>query len=806
MFLTKFLTAIARHPWFVAFILLATTLLAVWSTTGIQFDFAPQSLFNGRDDLVATSEDLHETFGGDAPVMQVILQAITEPDVLEPEALNWQVRFAREMEQLPNVVSVQSLGSITTRRFSLVGSFGMVREPLISLPADEITEAEVRDFLDRSYLTQGTLVSEDREVAAILVFFDAKLRSQAEMRTIVDRVQASVAQHPAPEGYRVRVAGEPVLRVDIVRNLQKDQRSLLPLAGVIYFIALILVYRRVSGSLVPLIAVGIGLAWCLGVMAATGQSFNLISNVLPILLIVLGVSNSVHIISRYTHQVPLAPSREVAVIHTMHHMTIACLLTFLTTAAGFASLMTAHSNVLRAFGWQAVLGLILLYGSIVLTLTAALPYLRPPAVTTRIAGRRFSLKLLLGKLANVVNHRPKLILVCSLLLMGAACVAARDVKINSSRMETYDPIHPTMQTLRLVERELSGLFPLEVDLHADDPETFYQADTARKLAEFRRFALKRQDVVFARSYLDIHAEVEPSLRELLAEVPPATFSDLQGTLDSSQVRVRSAESELGYAAFMTVDRKRARILMKIRDEGTYKTQELIDALEKKLGSLFPDGSGVRFQLTGSSYVNTFAMNQLVRELLASLVGASGVIFVIIVVLFRSFRVGLLAVLPNATPLVLTVGYMGWRGYDMNASNVIVFAIALGIAVDDTIHFLFRFREEHKRESDAAQATSAALQGTGPAMILTSFLIVVGLAVLMFSQFVPTRRFAELLIVTMAGALVGDLLLLPACLILFCKKTDLVTEESDTRTEEETLEPLIGDETASPDELVSESPS
>ncbi|MCA9069007.1 MAG: MMPL family transporter, partial [Planctomycetaceae bacterium] len=420
--------------------------------------------------------------------------------------------------------------------------------------------------------------------------------------------------------------------------------------------------------------------------------------------------------------------------------------------------------------------------------------------------RMLSLSRFLCRVATLVTRRPKLIFVSSLVLMSCALFVARNVKVNSSRTETYDATHPTMQSLRLVEQELSGLFPLEIELQSDDPDLFYQADFVRKLAAFQRFALNDEDVLFARSYLDLHAEVEPSLRDLLVENPSESLPDLQGTLNTSRIRIQSAEAEMGYSAFVTGDRKQARVMLKIRDEGTYETQKLIDRLNGELQDLFPTGSGVQFQLTGSSYVNTFAMNQLIRELLGSLLGASGVIFLIIVLLFRSFRFGILAVLPNATPLVLTVGYMGWQGYDMNASNVIVFAIALGIAVDDTIHFLFRFRDEHQRVGDVTQAIHLALEGTGRAIILTSFLIVIGLAVLLFSQFIPTRRFGELLIVTMAGALVGDLLLLPTCIILFSKATNITPNGAAGGAEKESSKPHSPSDSSTPDELVSESPS
>jgi predicted RND superfamily exporter protein len=682
---------------------------------------------------------------------------------------------------------VESLGSITTRKFRLSGMLGVEREPLIESPATSQTETEVRGFLDHSHLTEGILVGTDRKVAAILVFFDPQLQSIEQMRTIVDGVEATVKHNPPPAGYEAFMTGQAVLRVDIVRNLQSDQRSLIPLAGLLYFIALFLAYRRVSGSVVPLLAVGVGLAWTLGLFAVTGQSFNLISNVLPMLLLVLGVSKSVHIISRYAEQSLAEPIRQRAVFLTMKHMAVACFLTFITTAAGFASLGTAQSDLLRSFGWQAVAGLIFLYFSIVITLSAALPWLRPPVVDAGNVDRPGLLRRWLARLGRGVTNRPKLTLASSFALMALALFAARDVKINSYTLETYDDSHPTLKTIRLVERRLSGLFPLEIDLKVDDPDRFYDADFIKQLAEVQRYAAAQKEVVFERSYLNLHAEVEPTLRELLLSKPKGQLPTLQQDIRYSQTRLRTVAEEIGYSAFMTPDKLRARLLLKVRDEGTYRTRELIDRLDAKLRDTFPEGSGVQFQMTGEAYVITRAMDRLIRDLMTSLITASAVIFLIIGLLFRSLRVGLIAALPNTTPLLLTLGYMGWRGYDMNAGNVIVFTISLGIAVDDTIHLLYRFREEHHTQPNVVQATRSALAGTGPAIVLTSLLIVGGLAVLLFSQFVPTRRFAELLIVTMGGALVGDLLLLPACLVLFSAKQKPDSKElagtPDSRTAE-----------------------
>ena len=168
------------------------------------------------------------------------------------------------------------------------------------------------------------------------------------------------------------------------------------------------------------------------------------------------------------------------------------------------------------------------------------------------------------------------------------------------------------------------------------------------------------------------------------------------------------------------------------------------------------------------------MDRFVRDFLWGLAGATGVIFAVIALLFRSARAGALAMIPNLAPLLLTLGWMRLRGLDLNAGNAIVFAVGLGIAVDDTIHFLARFREELRfSEADGDGVTDAlerTLSATGRAIVLTSGLILAGLGVLLWSDFVPTRRFAELVCVTLGGALLADLLLLPAALGAFWPRT------------------------------------
>ena len=193
---------------------------------------------------------------------------------------------------------------------------------------------------------------------------------------------------------------------------------------------------------------------------------------------------------------------------------------------------------------------------------------------------------------------------------------------------------------------------------------------------------------------------------------------------------------------------------------------MIDTLEADAKTRFPE---LDVRMTGTGYMYAQSLDRFVRDLLLSFAAAAVVIFGMIALALRSLKLALLSVLPNMAPLLLTAGYIGLRGYDLNVGNAIVFAISLGVAVDDTIHFFVRFKEEIAKDGDVRAAVRRTMDGAGRAIVLTSLLVISGLGVLMFSDFVPTRRFAELTCVTMLGALVGDLLLLPSSLLLFRRR-------------------------------------
>lgn len=763
-------TFLVRHAVWVLIAMALVTAVALVFASGIRIDFTPQALYAHDNPEVLFAEAHKQTFGYEESILLVALVAEGDDDVLSAPALTWQAEIADDLSKMDVVESVTAIPYLRSARYTLTRPpFFIEQSRLVAhLPVDQAAAERVRHVIDGQPLVNRTMISEDRRLGAVIARLAPDDRGIDGMQAMVNAVRKAVAQRPPPSGFSSHLGGLPMLRVDIVENLERDQMFFVPLAGGAFLIVLTLLFRRACGIFLPILAVALGLIWAAAVLEAMGQTLNIFSNALPTLIMVIGVSNCVHILCRYAEEShETTNTRSETVVSSMTHMLFACALTFATTGVGFASLMLARSDVMQNFGWQSALGMLALFFSVTITFGTLLKYLEAPAKNFR--NRPTSpLGWMLSHVGSWVTSHPKSVLLTSMLIVGVCLFSARNVEVESTVIETYDEQHPTIQRIRLHERQLAGLLALEVNLQADDPDRFLDPAVYLAVNRFAKEALKYPEVIFSRSYVDLY-------QEAYAQFPPNSrnrtklpTNDEAGRkqIRSMQGKAETLDKVLHPETFITPDRHQARILLRVKDAGIKRTLALIGELDKQLAHDFPSDSGVKVRMTGDAWLYAMTMDGLVRDLFNSLLAASAVIFLIISLLFRSPRLGLVAAIPNLTPLAVTLGYMGLRGFDMNCSNGVVFVVSLGIAVDDTIHFLARFLEEFKVDGQVRPAVRRAVDGTGRAIILTSLLIFLGLSVLLTSDFVPTRRFAELTGITLAGALLGDLLLLPACLVLF----------------------------------------
>jgi len=743
-----------RPAWVVAALL---TVLLGYAATSLSFDFSPQNVYAGDGDDLAFCEAFHDTFGHPDAVLAVLLEAPRGASVVSVASLTWMQEVGRDVADLPLVIGVDSLAGLHAPR--LGGPEGWTLAPILTDVAPTASDVErVKRLVARLPLVEGLLVSKDRRHAALLVTLNERARAVGIARPLLARITRIVDEHAPPPGYRIDLSGLPAIRTGIATDLEHETIRTLPIAVLLFTVVMFLAYRCVAGTLLPLLAVGLGMVWAGGALAWIGVPLNIFSNILPVTLTVIGFANCVHIVNRYAEECAHTPDdRPAALRRTMSHMIPACLLTYATTAIGFLSLTTARYRLLQELGWETALGLAMLYVSTMLVLGTLLSRFPPPRPAPRENARR-GWAAPLGHLGHFVTARPWLIVSGGLAVIVISLVSARDLRVDNHVLDAYDPEQPIRRTLQMMEDHLGGVLTIDVALRGDQPGAFQRPSVYADVERFARRTRTRAPVLSVLSYVDLQAAL--SLRPADAAAPPTVAA-----LQAAHTVGRRLGDRLHYGAFLSPDDRQARIVIRVRDVGSQRLLVLLRDLETDLAATSLAKAGVHTRLTSDGCLFARSIDGFTRDLVVSLLGAAVIIFTIIAVFFRSLGLGLLSVVPNLAPLVIVLGYMRLRGYDLDVSKATVFAIGLGVAVDDTIHFLTRLREERRHATTTQAAIRHTIRSAGRAMILSTTLIVVGFAFLHTSAFVLSRRFAELTGVTMVAALLGDLFFLPACLTL-----------------------------------------
>lgn len=809
---------IVANRWMVLLLVALTTVFAAAQLRNLRFDFTVQALFAGEEEELEFSKQFNDTFAHENNVLVVILEATGTDDVLTPQAIDWQTNFANQLEAIPQIESVVGLSTVRVPRVRLIGRSRIMMVPIVrpDRATDEKEAKLVRAKVADTPMLDGMLISKDRQCAAVVAYLDAEVNEVREVRGVVADAEEIFARLPVPDGYQLHVTGLPRIRLDISERLKGDQTFIIPICAGLFMCILLLMYRRISGLLIPGIAITVAVIWTLAILVLFDQPLNIVNNVLPPMLMIVGISNCVHVVSYFSEQTLLTPDDRLGIARrTLRHMIPACLLACATTAVGFLSLLVADAEVLFSFGWQSGVGMICIFLSTILVTGGLMPFLRAPkfSIARQTSGNHNDrenspLARLAASMGGFATSHPLFVISATLWIMLGALVLSQNVLVDSKLIDTYDKDDQVVRTIDLAEDKLGGFMPLELSLTCDDPTKFQDPDIFFRVARAATFLQALPEVTLVRSYVDLCRQLDRTLpgKPRFQEDKPTEevdetsetsrrLAEIHGHL--SRPSLRSSNSGGGdsrYRAYLAEDGTHARISVHLRDIGIRQNEFTCATIEEQLASIFPRSTGITIRMTGDAYYSSRALRKLINDLFYSLMGAALVIFVVIAVLFRSVRLAIAAVLPNVIPLIITLGYIGlmaWSGFEnyaMNTGIVIVFAISLGIAVDDTIHFIARFRDETEQGGTIDEIIRRTCLGTGKAIIMTSCLIVIGLSVIHFSDFVPTRRFAELTSVTMCAALLGDLLLLPACLKLVWPKDSTTRSQPDLRVVGADVEP------------------
>lgn len=624
---------------------------------------------------------------------------------------------------------------------------------------DTVTEeeaAELSEAIQGASLLKGRLIDEDRTVTAIALSL-ADLGPR-EMRTAMDELREDI-EEPQFQGVEIHLGGLPYLRSVIVDKMREDNLRLIPLTLLVCVILLTISFRWLPGILLPIAAVAITAIMVVGGMGMFGEDMNILNNIIVPLLIIIGISDAIHLIQRYRDEVSQNPNRIEAGQHTVRAMAVACMLTSATTAVGLASLVVSKTVMLRHFGITSGIGVMISYAVIITFLPAILTWAKSPNQTASRQNDGW-FEGLTTKWTKRLLGRPWLVLGLAGVLTGLCGWGASKITVDHALLDQFDETDPVYETTLLIEEKLDGVRPLELVLTSEQPDRFVDPELLESIEKLKRWAALRPEVIRSMSAGDV-------LKGSLALIADDKTVWREPFKSEKQVKalitMLSQRDPSPISRWLTDDGEKTRVQFKLRDIGAEATMEFIDELEAQVATTLPNDGSIHVAFAGEAYTGSRGQAAVVNDLLGSLLVAVFVIFLLLAFFFRSIRLGLLSIPPNLIPLVVTMAYMVWREIPLNVSTVIIFSISLGLAVNGTIHVLARFREESRRGLDRTTALTAAARGTGRAIVVSCLTLMAGFAVLLVSSFVPVRNFGELIAVTITACLVATLVVLPPLL-------------------------------------------
>ena len=682
-----------------------------------------------------------ETFGTE----EIVRVVITAENIWQPSVFEEITHLSEKISQVQGLRRVISLPAIK----DVVEMAGPV-----SLEAFEKMVKPVGLF-------QRNLFSEDQRRTVLTLV----LSTNADRDRVIDEVSALLSEFS--DDLSLYQIGMPLVSKALSRLSREDFIRIPPITLLIIALLLGFVFRNKTGVILPLLCVGTTLVWTFGLFALTGTALSLLTMIVPVFLIAVGTAYCLHICSAYLFSTTYTASPSEAALATYSQMAFPTCLAVLTTMLGIGSLMVNHMTAIREFALFCCLGMASLL-VVSMTLMPALMALMPLPQKRENSekGDQGLLRQVLKVIIRVDLHHQRVVFPVFFLLVMVFVAGALRLRVETNPLHYFRKDTDVYRNFHDSYQDLSGSFPVTLLLEGPEADYFEDPDKIRMLAELETAleALPKVDkVISVAGYLKLVNYAANRYDKAYLVLPKEGF-ELRMLLND--FRMLLGEDML--ARFMTADFSNTNMLIMTHISSS---REFL-LLEKKIKALMPQyvPKTVNAEVTGLGVAVSASSQLLAQGQIRSLSLSLMLVFVIMLCFFLSLKVGLIAIVPNLFPIIVNFGLMGWLGIPLSLATGLIAGIAIGLAVDDTIHYLVRYNWEFKKDLDKDRALRDTIHHIGKPIIYTSMTVALGFSVLMVSRFQPTAVFGLMMVVTMAAALVGDLVLLPSLM----RHVELVT--------------------------------
>ncbi len=694
----------------------------------------------------------------------LILLALDDPNIYTPDVLNKWIALSKELKQFKQIDAVISIDNLpilvkdtATQRF-ITHKF-ITKEIKTQAEADSLRQV----LSERLPFYENLIYNKATNTLQTAVYMNKKIvNTKARKDFILNDFIPIIEKFEQQTGLKVHTSGMPYIRTLSAQNIM-DEIGLFIIAALISTsLIFFFFFRSFRAMLISLGVVSIAVMWVFGFLGLFDYEITILTGLIPPLVIVIGIPNCVFLINKYQQEISKHGNQAKSLVRVIGNVGNVTLLTNLTTAIGFATFIFTESTLLKQFGIIASINVLSIFFISLLFIPIVYSYLPIPKEKHLRHLHRNWIGGLIKFIENTVKHHRIAVFVVAIGLLVASIIGIYKIKVSGSLIEDMPKSAAFFDDISFFEKNYGGIMPLEITI-----------DTKQKNGVTKLANLKRIDELC--SHIEEIPEISKplSIVNLVKYVKQAYYNgnpkyyslptSQEQTFILSYIKNSKGKANM-LSAYVDSLGQTARITTFMKDIGTEKMQQIEEDIYNKAQKLFPSDK-YEVKITGKAYLFTKGTNYLASNLIWSLALAILLIATIMAYMFRSFKMIVVSLIPNLLPLLITAGLMGYLGIPLKPSTILVFSIAFGISVDDTIHFLAKYRLELvARNWKISKSVYGALRETGISMFYTSVVLLSGFSVFLLSSFGGTKALGGLISATLLFAMMTNLILLPSLLL------------------------------------------
>ncbi|MBN2615368.1 MAG: MMPL family transporter [Bacteroidales bacterium] len=699
----------------------------------------------------------------------VTFVAVEDPNLFTLSHFTEWYNITQELRKIKGVKGVTS----AARVFSLVRNDSLHKFQFKNLvPVKPTTQQQVDSIRNVLYdlpMYANRLYNKENHVHMIMITVDKNILNSKKRIPMMQKITETVNQYGQKFHLDIRYSGLPYIRTIQSKLILNESYFFILLSAFITFVLLFFLFRSFRAVFFAMVVVIVAVIWTLGSITLLGYKFTILTGVLPPLLIVIGVENSIFLLNKYLDEIRQHGNKTKALSRMIIRIGKANFLTNATTAVGFGSFIITSNTFLVEFGIVATINILVIYVLSMLLLPILFSYFPVPKAKhmRHLENEKGFTSLFVRKVTHVVLNYRTIVYVVTITLVLAGIYGATRLRTTGSIVDDLSKNSKIRKDLRFFEKNFKGVMPLEITINTEKPNGVLRLTTLRKINELQNMLAQYPE--FAQPVSIV--EIVKAAKQAFYRGNPKMY-----TLPNSQEKnfIMSYIPDFGNQknnllnSFVDSNYQIARVSVQMENVGTNEIDSILRTIRPKIDKIFPPAH-YKVHLTGTSVVFLKSTNYLVKNLFTSLLLAIIAITLLMSVIFSSVKMILVSLIPNAIPLILTAGMMGYFGISIKPSTIIIFSIALGISVDNTIHFLSRYRLHLKSKRwKIKESVLATLQETGHSMIFSAIVLFFGFFIFTLSSFGGTQALGYLVSITLLVALFTNLIVLPSLLITLNK--------------------------------------